>query len=478
MTLTRFYEIFFNLPTRFLFAGPIKGTKIHQQIQNRFIFLIRVWVDLILIAIGFHLVYRGFFGKNFFSVKQSRILLHSLDLHRNAFFISSLTIALILFGMSECIHRLHKDRRTQLLTVGGLFALLVRLGAQSSGIHFSLLVFQLTLSVCTLGSLTAWVFGLPQAILGIAVISGIQVFVPLLASYGLNSLRQTPATPLLAAVAPSSRKILSLKSTDEIRSYLKDCEERSHQINRHNFSIPGILELHRNAIGIDFFLRLANSCLSIPILTLRKAADFLDQLGIPWPKQTMNQIPNGLRTHVQIALEQKIADEVFQLKDLQIVENKKKLIQKQIHSFSSHRITVSDVTSSMVNIWITVKWVGKAGLSPMEMGKVLATGYAKKKAVSKFFLGKTFGGLYYGMFPPAPTRQEIWGGVFSILALLTVATLVSGLCCDLIQGLLGVHAKKMKQLFSAIEADLILDNVVQLNANPTDSRLPQTSQRA
>ena len=93
---------------------------------------------------------------------------------------------------------------------------------------------------------------------------------------------------------------------------------------------------------------------------------------------------------------------------------------------------------------------GVAALS----GSIAGT-LAKTAAISNFWAGSWFGGLYYSVFA-APASPLLTAGVFSgLLVPLAMLTAFAGVVADPVQRRLGLHRRRLVKMVDVLEQNLL-----------------------
>jgi hypothetical protein len=458
---------------RFLFASSeeleslqdLSASEKMKRLRSCFVHFCRSYIDLIIVSTCFHFLYHSIQGKYFYTAKAAKLVIQSLVATNSGQFTYAVSTGAILWGLKfsiqECFQKnqVHpvlvaykKDEQFRLVSIF-LILLFCLCLVLSRFQHFIYLIPSLVLATGSIGMMKAWDLKVGQAAFHLSIISSLNIIVPLILDSVWIRIKQS-LVPVSSQMDVSLARDSTLKESQSLEEFLKECESRIPAFCRRYFSIFGIFRLHHSAVGFDFILCPINSFLVIPLALARKVADALNHAGWSLPKTLIMRHVGNLPTLFQFEIEKRIYSEVFRLDQYPFSEAQRALIKKEVKAFIANRTSGADLASSTVNVWIGVRWFGKAGLSPMEMGKVLAKSYSHEKAVSKFVFGKTVGSWYYRTFPVAPSRQEIIAGAIVGVAVISAATLTSGFLFDLLQSVFGVNERNFRKMSQNVISQL------------------------
>lgn len=79
-------------------------------------------------------------------------------------------------------------------------------------------------------------------------------------------------------------------------------------------------------------------------------------------------------------------------------------VLKEIEKYTSSHAMISDICSSLLPLAAGWIYFGDKSLGVLGLGSRFARKIARENASSNFFLGEKVGSVFYGVFPPAPTR--------------------------------------------------------------------------
>jgi hypothetical protein len=85
---------------------------------------------------------------------------------------------------------------------------------------------------------------------------------------------------------------------------------------------------------------------------------------------------------------------------------------------------------------------------------VLAAALAQQAAIASFPLGAGLGGLWYGMFPAAPSAGLVAGATGGLVLLTATTAAFAGVVADPVQRAFGLHQRRLHKLIDALEREL------------------------
>lgn len=270
---------------------------------------------------------------------------------------------------------------------------------------------------------------------------------------------------------------LVLGALDEcIEKYTEDRKSRVDDFIDRHFSVQETLEIQKKTFHIDLVFNPLNALWSIPYLTLKKSVETLDKLG--WAKLTpvMDKIPSGIKTGYQKEIEKLIATELLDYNalvaelrqhpglnklittsELRLNEFKiKAQISKEIDKYSSSQSMITDLSGSVMALLMGWYFFGDRTLGVLGMGNRIARKMAHDKAASGFVFGEKLGSTFYNVFPPEPTRAQVYLATFGIGILLTGFSVFAAVMSDPLRKNLGLHKKKLNELIENLEEKLFL----------------------
>jgi hypothetical protein len=269
------------------------------------------------------------------------------------------------------------------------------------------------------------------------------------------------------------------------RRYFADRRARIKPFIDAHFSLSGTLKLHRAALGWDIPKAPLNLSLAAPQLAMQLGAMAAGRLGA---KRAQSFLKRNilLETSVSREIEWLIHTELLELPFAQkkreslrdalseailgepivaeAVEGALREIgrhgddpafrERLRHAMTLYGITrnaAAEITTFLLNMGAGGLTLNKLTPGAMSLGPVLAAALSQQAAVSAFPLGGWLGGIWYGLFPVAPTLGLVvttTGGLMLVAA--TVASF-AGVISDPIQRATGLHQRRLEKMIDAME---------------------------
>nr|WP_295900274.1 DUF6635 family protein [uncultured Bdellovibrio sp.] len=268
-----------------------------------------------------------------------------------------------------------------------------------------------------------------------------------------------------------------LGALDEcIEKYIEDRKSRISDFIERHFSIEETIAIQKKSFPLDLLYSPLNTLWAIPYLSAKKSVETLDKMG--WTKLSpgMEKVPSGIKTGYQREIERLIATELLDSeallielrkhptfarlmlsKELQIDESKiQKEFIKEIEKYTASQAFIADLAGSLMTLAAGWLFFGDKNLSLLGLGNKIARKMARDKAASHFFLGEKLGSTFYGIFPPVPTRTEIYMATLVVGTLLTAFSIFTAIMSDPVRKKLGLHNKKLTTLVENLEEKLFL----------------------
>lgn len=253
----------------------------------------------------------------------------------------------------------------------------------------------------------------------------------------------------------------------QIEKYFSERRLKVDPFVEKHFSLKGTLVIHKRTFGFDLVRHVLNAYFAVPCIAVKKTVSWFETLGMDRIAHLFNLIPSGLRTDYQKEVERLVARELLKISDdkssgsdeLQSLFGTQalgSLIQPDLLAHSSGRAGITEMAGSAVTLIAAYRWFHNTSLGPLEMGKRLASMNAHKKAVSKFFLGRKLGSVFYKTFPVAPSKHEVMLATAFVVFTLSALTLLTVILSDPVQHRMGVHRRKLLKLLDSLEAKMVL----------------------
>jgi hypothetical protein len=253
-----------------------------------------------------------------------------------------------------------------------------------------------------------------------------------------------------------------------------------------HFSLSGTLELHREAVGLDLVRAPVNVALMLPAAGLKLGGIAARRLGAKRTGDWMLERNPLLRTAVDRELEWLIHAELLELPfsdgarhlgrdalaeeilcdpnltnalidPLQAIgrhaedPDRMERVTDILETYAGTRAAASELAGAMANLGAGAFALNQFTPTALSLGPALAGVLAQHLAVSSFPLGSTLGGLWYGLFPAAPSVGLIGVTTGGLVAGLSIATAFAGVVMDPIQRGLGLHRRRLLRMLDVLE---------------------------
>lgn len=254
---------------------------------------------------------------------------------------------------------------------------------------------------------------------------------------------------------------------DEIESYIENyIDSKRNQIDEfveRHFSAKETIEIQKKTILFDLLLNPLNALWSIPYLTVKKAVETLDKIGIVKFTFLLEILPSGFKTHYQKEIEKIILNEWLTYPELNkhldsdVLRTRIRAeFEREIDKYSAGQAMLTDMTSSLLTLFVGWLYLGEKSQGILGLGKGIASKLALEESASEFFLGKDLGTTFYSLFPPQPTDTQIFFSTLIVGVLLTLISLVVSMMMDPLRKKLGLHKYKLNSLLTTIEERLYI----------------------
>lgn len=253
-----------------------------------------------------------------------------------------------------------------------------------------------------------------------------------------------------------------------------------------HFTLAGSLGLHRKAVGLDLVRAPANVALMVPLVGLKLSALAARRLGAREAAEWLSERNPLLRTAVDREIEWLIHGELLELpfddgdrklsrdalaeevlSDPDLIEAMKdpllaigrradaeglrERMTDTLESYAGTRAAAAELAGAIVNIGAGAFALNQFTPTAISLGPSLAAILAQHLAVSSFPLGSTIGGLWYGVFPAAPSTLMVGVTTGGLVAGMSVATAFAGVVMDPLQRALGIHRRRLTRMLDTLE---------------------------
>jgi len=288
----------------------------------------------------------------------------------------------------------------------------------------------------------------------------------------------TPNGPLdrdlaVAAVAAGTRR------------YFADRRARVTPFIDRHFTLHGALAVHRAALGWDIAKAPVNLFLAAPQVAARLAAMVADKAGAPRAARILRR-PILLPTAVGRRIEWLVYTDLLQLpfrqgdrvcdhdalaesiladpvlteaiagilsghaRDLAFRES----VRHAVTEYKASRAAAAEITTGLVSLGAGAAVFNKLTPGAASLGPTVAGLMAQQAAVASFPLGGWLGGVWYGVFPAAPSVGLLV--VITGALVLSAATFAAfaGIVADPLQRLAGLHRMRLVRMIAVLERQL------------------------
>lgn len=259
-------------------------------------------------------------------------------------------------------------------------------------------------------------------------------------------------------------------------------------VDRH-FSLLGSAAIHRAALGWDILRAPANILLAGPHAGV-KAAGWLakaagtrrlgDRLSgqslllrtdvgrqIEWLVYTeLLELPyrQGARVSTKDSLMETILDDprlqtlARELLRAVTLRSRDPAFRAQLEqamtTYTATRAAAAEITTSLVTLGSGALTVKQLTPGVVTLAPTLAGVLAQQAAIASFPLGTGLGGVWYGLFPAAPSLALTAGLTGGMVLAASSLTAFAGILADPLQRRLGLHQRRLLRMLDALERQL------------------------
>jgi hypothetical protein len=269
------------------------------------------------------------------------------------------------------------------------------------------------------------------------------------------------------------------------RRYFADRRARVVPFIDRHFTLRGVLAIHRAALGWDIPKAPLNLFLAAPQVVARLAAMLAEKAGAPRIARVLRR-PILLPTAVGRRIEWLVYTDLLQLpfrqggrvcdhdalaeailadpavtgaiaglladhaRDLAFRES----VRRAVAEYKASRAAAAEITTGLVSLSAGAAVFNKLTPGAASLGPTLAGLVAQQAAVASFPLGGWLGGVWYGVFPAAPSVGLLIAITGALV--LTAATFAAfaGILADPLQRLAGLHRVRLLRMIAALERQL------------------------
>jgi len=259
-------------------------------------------------------------------------------------------------------------------------------------------------------------------------------------------------------------------------------------VDRH-FSLAGTLALHRAALGPDILRAPANLVLAAPHAAMKAAGLAASRLGARRLARAAARRNLLLRTDVSREIEWLMLTELLELPcrqpsrertrdalaeaildDVRVGEAAAVLLAplgargddpafrarltEAMASYAATRAAAAEITTSLMTLGTGALAVKQLTPGAVTLGPALAAVLVQQSAVASFPLGTSLGGLWYGLFPVAPSVALTAGLTGGLMLAAAGTAAFAGIVADPVQRRLGLHERRLRRMLDAIERQM------------------------
>lgn len=274
-------------------------------------------------------------------------------------------------------------------------------------------------------------------------------------------------------------------STSPEQAYLEKWRVEVDGFVRRHFTWPGTLQLHRAALGWDV-MRAPVNVLLAPVLVLTLIAAWVARrLGLPraagWLARRRLLLPTAVSQKVEmliatdllgveVAVTRGASDRAPlarsilaapQLRDffrrcggVDQAEASASRIARAVQDYAGTRAAVAEMTAGI--FMLAVGAIAFQAVTPgiISIAPGVAEAVSRSTAVADFPLGRTLGGMWYGVFPTHASPALVIAAVAFMAMLGAIVAAFAGVLADPVQARLGIHRRRLLRLIDTLETEL------------------------
>lgn len=280
------------------------------------------------------------------------------------------------------------------------------------------------------------------------------------------------------------REWLAIEQT--IARYSDERRERLPGFVVGHFEWRECAELQKKSLRSDLVRFPLNAVWAIPYLAVKTIVEFAEKLGFKKPSAWFDKLPSGFKTDFQHEIEWLIAVELFgqpygyrkrksatdelrraleshpdleEMKargEIEKILPSPKTLKKELDKYSAARTLISDSVASLMTLAMGHVFFGQGSLGATGLGEKFAASWANERATSNFFLGKSAGQVYYGLFPAKASSKEIFIATCMVFGILFVTSFIAGVLSEPARKKLGLQSAKLGAMIDEFESALVV----------------------
>lgn len=272
------------------------------------------------------------------------------------------------------------------------------------------------------------------------------------------------------------------------RQYFADRRARVRPFVDRHFSLRGTLRLHRAAVGWDIAKAPLNLTLAGPQVALRAASALAATAGRPELARALRRdllLPTAVareiawlihtellelpyRDGARVATRDALAEAILATPALTtaLTESLAEIgrrgedaafrarLQQAMAEYATSRAAAAEITTGLLSLGAGAVTLNKLTPGAASLGPTLAALWAQQAAVASFPLGGWLGGMWYGLFPAAPSAALVAGATGGLMLAATTFAAFAGVVADPLQRALGLHHARLLRMVDALERQL------------------------
>ena len=261
-----------------------------------------------------------------------------------------------------------------------------------------------------------------------------------------------------SAARKSNAKVDVPELEQSVRDYIESRRNLVDNFVHKHFELEESIRFHKESARIDLIKHPLNVLLSVPLVFIRKIMHWLEYQGFHWPEILLHKLNHTMQTGYDKRIEKVILAELFEI-ETQTYLNDKKLeakLSEEISDYLDRRAAFTDFSTSVVMLICGWLFAGKLTSSIIVIGERVAQAFAKKQAISNFFLGKDVGRVFYGIFPAHATTSQIITATLALGFIFVLIAYAANIFSDPLQKRLGLQHKKLHRALDSLEMKMLI----------------------
>jgi hypothetical protein len=275
---------------------------------------------------------------------------------------------------------------------------------------------------------------------------------------------------------------------DGIRRYFVARHARVQDFVDGHFSLRGTLRLHRAALGLDILRAPANLLLAAPHAAMKATGTLAGKLGAESFGHALARRNLVLRTDVSRRIEWLVHADLLQLPqpgatpahdvlsetilaDPRLIARAEPALtaigrraddpwfrtrlNEAMGSYAATRAAAAEITTSLLTLGSGAMALKQLTPGAVTLGPALAALVAQQSAIASFPFGAGLGGVWYSMFPAAPSVVLVAGLTGGLMVGAACVAAFAGLVSDPVQRRAGLHARRLHRMLDALERQML-----------------------